>query len=114
MRDALADGGAECVQDVLAELGLGREVGRGGEAAAGGLEARADGLPNDLAEERFLVREVEVDGALGDPGASGDVVEAGAVEPLLVEDGEGGVEDLLWSLVRGSASSRIEWQRHLW
>ena len=57
---------------------------------------RGDDLgAHHLAEQRFLGVEVEVDGALADAGEAGDVVDLGAGESGLAEDGQGGVEDLL-------------------
>ena len=55
---------------------------------------------NDLAEELFLVREVEVNGAFGDAGAACDVVEPRAGEAAFPEDVESGLEDLAGPLFR--------------
>jgi hypothetical protein len=54
----------------------------------------SDGLP----EELVLVGEVEVDGALGDPGAPRNLVEGGIAYSSLAEDLEGRLEDLLRSM----------------
>jgi len=57
---------------------------------------RGDGrLADHLAEELFLISEVEVDGAFGDPGARRDVLESGVGEPAFPEDLEGGLYDLM-------------------
>ena len=53
---------------------------------------------DDLAEELFLVREVEIDRAFRDPGATGDIVEPRAGEAALAEDIERGLEDLAGAL----------------
>jgi hypothetical protein len=62
-----------------------------------------DRVAHDAAEQLFLVREVEVDRALRDAGALGDVLEASGGETALREHREGGVEDLLGALFRQSA-----------
>ncbi len=61
---------------------------------------------HDFAEQLFLVREVQVDGAFGDAGTARDVVEPGAGEAALVEDLERGVEDLAWPFLGQAAPPR--------
>ena len=68
---------------------------------------RNDGLPHHLAEELFLVWEVEVDGAFGEAGALGDVVEARSREPTFTEDLECRRQDLLRSFVGEPAPARL-------
>jgi hypothetical protein len=63
-------------------------------------EAIDDDGANDLAEELFLVREVQINGAFRDAGSARDIVESGAGEAAFSEDFEGGVEDLAWPLFR--------------
>jgi hypothetical protein len=60
------------------------------------------GLADHLAEELFLVGEVEVDGAFGDSGAFGDVLEPGVGEPAFAENLEGGLDDLLGPVLGSS------------
>jgi hypothetical protein len=60
-------------------------------------------VADHLLEERFLVGEVEIDRALGDAGAPGDVVQPSAGEAVLAELLEGGRQDLLRSLLREAA-----------
>ena len=59
-------------------------------------------LPDHLAEELFLIGEVEVDRALGDSGAIGDVLESGFGESAFAEDLESGLNDLLGSVLGSS------------
>ena len=59
---------------------------------------------NHLPEQRFLVREVEIDGALGHLRPLGNVVQARAGEPPFAEFMEGGVEDLGRALFRRSTA----------
>ncbi len=72
----------------------------GGEGALGGepLELR-DGLLDGRGVDVFLGLEVEVEGAFGDPGGGGDVVDAGVVEALFAEDLDGRSEDLVTAKV---------------
>ena len=64
---------------------------------------RGDGrLPDHLTKELFLVGEVEVDGALGDSGAFGDVLEPGVGEAAFAENFEGGLDDLLGPVLGAS------------
>jgi hypothetical protein len=51
-------------------------------------------LADHLAEERFLVGEVEIDGALGDARRAGDVFQPSRSEPAFAKDLERCVEDL--------------------
>src|SRR6202049_3286276 len=67
------------------------------------LDCGDGGLPDHLAKELFLVGEVEVDGALGDSGAIGDVLESGVGEAAFAEDLESGLDDLLGPVL-GSSS----------
>ena len=71
------------------------------------LDLRHDGVPHHLAKELFLVREVEIDGALGEAGALGDVLEPGGGEAALAEHRERGVEDLLRPLLGKAAPARL-------
>src|SRR4051812_39655230 len=73
--------------------------GIGAARLRGGLSQSVDhDGAHDFTEELFLVREVQVDGALGHACAAGDIVEAGPGEAALAEYFEGGVEDLTWPL----------------
>ena len=85
----------------------GVELFAGRAAGADGFFAHFDGgdsgLANDLAEELFLIGEVEVDGTLGNSGTTGDVLESGPGEPALTENLEGGLDDLLWPVLGLSA-----------
>src|SRR3954469_2334650 len=75
----------------------------GGGALAGNFLSRLDGvdggLPDHLAEELFLIGEVEVDGPFGDPGAISYVLEPGVGEPAFPENLERGLDDLLRPVV---------------
>src|SRR5207248_4155324 len=71
----------------------------GGKLALGALDLGDDGVANDFAKQLFLVREVEIDGALREAGALGDVLETGGSETALAEDGERRIDDLLRSLL---------------
>lgn len=84
------DVGAEPVCHLVGEVddGLQARVLDGGNAF-GDLEL----FVHQGAGEGFLGREVEVEGALGDPGVFDDVTEAGAFEPTLIEGGGRAVED---------------------
>jgi hypothetical protein len=62
--------------------------------------------PHHLAEQRFLGIEVEVNGAFAHPGQAGDIVQLGAGEARLTEDGLRRVEDLLWSGVGPALPAR--------
>ena len=53
-------------------------------------------------EQLFLIGEVEVDRALGDPGAFGDVLKSGVGQPAFTELLEGGLDDLLGPVLRES------------
>src|SRR3954462_1249651 len=77
------------------------------ELALGALDLRDDRLPDHLAEQLFLVGEVQIDRALRETGALGDVLESRRREPTLAEDGERGIDDLLRSLLRQSAPARL-------
>jgi hypothetical protein len=92
---------------VGAQLLGGAAVARVAELEAHLLEAGDDRLADHLAKQLFLVREVEVDGPLGDAGAPGDVVEACPGQPPLAELGEGGVDDLLGALVGRPATGDV-------
>ena len=75
---------------------------RGRGAAGARLRGGNDGGDPRLqhgGEERRLAGEVEVDGALGDPGLPGDVIQGGLVEAARTEDPEGGLENLTGPLV---------------
>lgn len=76
------------------------------ELALGALDGGDHRLADHLLEQRFLVGEVEVDGALRDAGAHRDIVEPGAREPALAEDLDGGVEDLARALLGEAAPAR--------
>ncbi len=58
-------------------------------------EVADHGLPDDALEQADLVVEVEIDRGLAEPGALGDVVQAGGGETLFDKQLEGGLEDLL-------------------
>ncbi len=51
-----------------------------------------------LLEQRFLIREVEIDRALGDTGAFGNVLEPRIRETMVAKYFHRGVQDLLWPL----------------
>ena len=72
-------------------------------------QVEADDHPaaDHLAKQRFLVREVEIDGALRDAGEPGDVFEPRFVEPIGGEGGEGGGDDLGFALLGRSPGSRF-------
>ena len=70
----------------------------------GGSRQRVQALKNwrhrtadDLLEQGFLVIEMEINGALGDAGAGGDVVEPRSLEPALGEHVERGIENGLFA-----------------
>ena len=67
------------------------------------LDGSDGGLPDHLAEEIFLVGEVEVNGPLGDSGPFGDILEAGLGEAAFAEHFEGGLDDLLGPVLRASS-----------
>jgi hypothetical protein len=56
---------------------------------------RDDGAADEALEYLFLAREIEIDGALAQPGTPGDVLDARRREPFLDEEIEGGVEDFV-------------------
>ncbi len=60
-------------------------------------------LPHYFAEELFFIREVEVDGAFGDSGTGGDVLEASLGESAFAKDFERGLNDLLGPVFGSSA-----------
>ncbi len=78
-----------------------------GERLLGALDVSQRALADDRPKELFLVREVEVDGPLGDAGAPGDVLELGACQAALAEHLEGGVEDLARPLLGESAPAGL-------
>ena len=98
-----------------------RKLVGGGNGTIGGVrcgerllvEPGDDRLAHDLAEERFFVREVEIDGPFGDPGPAGDVFQSRADESVLAEDFEGGLKDLVRAFVGSAASGGIASERHL-
>ena len=65
-----------------------------------------DNGADDFAEKLFLVREVQVDGALGDTGAACDIVESRAGEAAFSKDVESGLEDLARPLFREPSPAR--------
>src|SRR5438105_2461800 len=68
-------------------------------------------LPDHLTEQLFLVWEVEVDGAFGDPGAFGDILEPGLGESAFAEDFECGLDDLLGPVFGSSTPlGRFSWR----
>src|SRR5690349_4195322 len=96
LEDRLEFGGPNEVPmgaQVRSEL-FGRIIGRRGDAFSVFLFRVDDYGADDVAEELFLVREVEINGAFRDTGAFGDVVEFGAGQSAFAEDLESGVEDL--------------------
>jgi len=83
-RPVVVEEGEEVAQPVL---------GRDGRAVDGAAQRRHLLLRTLLEqgqEEVVLALEVGVDGALGEPGGPGHLVERGAVEPVLGEDHGGG------------------------
>src|SRR6266542_487714 len=72
----------------------------GGWALFAALDRRNGRLPDHFPKEGFLVCEVKVDGAFGDPRAGVNVFKSGVGEPLLAEDVERGVYDLGGSRLR--------------
>ncbi len=86
------------------QLDLGR--GRSRMLAQQALDAREIGqerLPDHGLEQLLLAREVQIERALADAGAGGDVVEPGGAEAALGEDLERGVDDLGGSRVLAPA-----------
>ena len=75
-------------------------------------------MPHHLAEQRFLVREVEINGAFGEPGTLGDILEPSAGEAAFPELDEGSVENLLRSLFGKTTPARfgsgcgLQWSGH--
>ena len=67
----------------------------------------ADHLPEKL----FLVGEVEVDGALGEPGALGDVLQARSREAALAKHSERRGQDLPRPLPREPPPARLNRSR---
>src|SRR5207237_3094820 len=53
-----------------------------------------DGLPDQRLEQRFFVFEVEIDRALGDAGATRDILELGGGKAPISEDLQRGADDL--------------------
>jgi len=88
---------AHCPEELLA----------GGTALArrpfAGFDGCDRGMADYLAEELFLIREVEVNGAFGDSGACGNILEPGFGQSALTEDLERGLDDLLRPVFRSSA-----------
>jgi hypothetical protein len=66
------------------------------------VDCRDGRLPDHLTEELFLVGEVEVDGALGDSGAFGDILESGVGEAAFAENLESGLNDLVGPVLGAS------------
>src|SRR5207237_1112059 len=83
--------------------GFGRGFGGFAERFRRRLDGRDERVVNDLAEELFLIGEVEIDGALGDARPFGDVVETRGREATLGEYAERGGENLPGPLLRESA-----------
>ena len=79
-----------------------------GELVACVREELLDPVLEERHEERLLRHEVEVDGAVGDPGGSGHVADARGVEAVLGEDPDRRVEDPL-ALVPAGTTRR--WNR---
>ena len=71
------------------------------------VETHDDGASDHLAEQRFLVREVQVDGALGDASQSGDVLETRLLEAGRAEFRKRRFDDLRLALLGGPPGSRI-------
>src|SRR5205807_1536140 len=84
--DQRLEGRAVLARPVGAHLG-GDRLEDGGEASGQPVE-QGD-------EDGILVLEVPVDGRPGDPGGGGDVVDAGAVETVLLEQRDGRGQDAL-------------------
>ena len=72
-------------------------------------QVEADDHPaaDHLAKQRFLVGEIEIDGAFRDAGEPGDVFEPRFVEPIRGESGEGGGNNLRFALLGRSPGSRF-------
>ena len=86
---ANGDGGGEAVA----------KAGRGADAVVGeGLEL-SDGEVNGGGVDVLFGFEVEVEGAFGDVGGGGDVLDASVGESFFAEDLDGGDEDLLTAQV---------------
>src|SRR5215510_9518722 len=84
--------------EVLADQLLEQLARAAGEALRQRFSLRDDGndrLTNQRLEQRFLAVEVQVDRALGDAGATGDVLELGGRKPAVRKDLERGADDLL-------------------
>src|SRR4051812_17214469 len=64
------------------------------EVAFAALDLRDHRLTDDLAKERFLIGEVQVDRSLGQARSLGDVFEASSAEAAFGEHVERGFEDL--------------------
>ena len=72
------------------------------------VESEDDRAPDHLAKQRFLVREVEVDGAFRDARESSDIFEARLVEPRFGEGGERGIDDLGLALFDRSTDPAVD------
>jgi hypothetical protein len=88
-------------------LGLGDEVEPGARRAAhraGDLQDELEETLDDLVEEVALLVEVEIEGALGDAGGAGEIVDGGAVVALLAEHALRGGDQTGAALVPGRLS----------
>ena len=93
------DPGGEVVGQQLPSLShQGVQAGADGGVGAAGGEEQADQLGvlgQDGLDQGVLVVEVVVEEALGDPGGGGDVLDGGAVDALVDEGGQGGIQQPL-------------------
>ena len=80
----------ERLQKVLARAGFGCSV----ELVQHRRGLHFDAVVDEREEQVFLVGEVRVDGALGEAGGGGDLVERGAVEAFLGEHDRGRLEEV--------------------
>ena len=60
-------------------------AGKVGHIGFGSVAQRKQGLPHHFLEQVLLAVEIQIDGALADAGALGDVIELGGSEALLHE-----------------------------
>src|SRR5215213_115583 len=81
-------------QEKRPELVLGRDVGIR-DLLLDGPDGAADAGTHQRLEQGLLRGHVKVEGAFGDPGARGHIVEARICEALLQKDVEGSVQDRL-------------------
>src|SRR6266545_2080844 len=94
---------------------IARTAGEGLRERLALLDHRHDRLTDQRFEQRFLVLEVEVDRALRDAGAAGDILELGGRKPAVGKDLQRGADDLFRPGVFPSAPAGFgEGTRHLW